>query len=205
MTERPRLTLLLLGEVPDTALQPLGKAGVDASIVPTPAPASLTLATSGRELNRFIDDATSDWVMVVRSHEAVESELAVEIVEAIRSDRAWGYRLSVDDYYCGALLARGRSAGEIRLFPGAREMLVQGTVVRLRNSLRRENFATRAEHAAFLSARFPRHSFLGRGVGFVSSIFRRGAIFRGWTAIGHAWVESAFNVDSSVTEQNLEN
>lgn len=203
MTERPRLAALLLGPVPDSAMQPLRDEGIDLFTIPVPVPAELPLATGGRQLNRFIDEAQSDWIVVLRGGESVGNALAAEIREAIGSDRAWGYRFLVEELYCGVPLpARERSAGEIRLFhrrrarfvadPGAREMHVQGTVVRLRRPLTFIRYASAEEHAAVLAASGARRNRISHLVRFIREAARSGAIFRSASVLRFLWIETQY-------------
>ena len=45
------------------------------------------------ELNRAVDAATADWVLIVRERETVDDALAREIADAMAAGKAWGFRI----------------------------------------------------------------------------------------------------------------
>jgi len=120
------------------------------------------------ELNRAIDAATADWILIVREREVVDEALAREIVRVAGAGTAWGFRIRAVAWYAGKPLHVGRDdGGELRLVHRRHllrrgEMLVQGTVVRLDTVLRSVTFATAEEHRAHLAAKAAPRSALRR-------------------------------------------
>lgn len=120
------------------------------------------------ELNRAIDAATADWILIVREREVIDDALAREIVKVAGAGTAWGFRIRSLAWYAGKPLRAGRDeGGELRLVHRRHllrrgEMLVQGTVVRLDTVLRSVTFASADEHRAHLAAKAAKHSALRR-------------------------------------------
>jgi hypothetical protein len=120
------------------------------------------------ELNRAIDAATTDWILIVREREVIDEPLAREIVRVAGAGTAWGFRIRAVAWYAGKPLHAGRDdAGELRLVHRRHllrrgEMLVQGTVVRLDTVLRSVTFGSAEEHRAHLAAKAAPHSALRR-------------------------------------------
>lgn len=196
------LSVILLGRVPDSALQPLRDAGISVEVITSGEPPSLPLATEGRRLNRLVDGAASDWLLVLREREAVSRDLAAAIASVTASTRAWGYRIAVDEIYRGRRLRRRAGVGEIRLFhrrrarfvadPGAREMMVNGSVVRLHETLVSSSYATARQHAAELRATRAARTRLMQTLTFLRAA-PAAAAGGGWNAVVYTWVESGFS------------
>src|SRR4029077_17368110 len=53
------------------------------------------------ELNRAVDAATDDWILVVRAREVVDDALAKEIADAMSAAKAWGFRIRSTPLYAG--------------------------------------------------------------------------------------------------------
>ncbi|HEV3485401.1 MAG TPA: hypothetical protein VG106_08340, partial [Vicinamibacterales bacterium] len=51
------------------------------------------------ELNRAIDAATADWILIVREREVIDDALADEILAAASSGKAWGFRIRSVVFY----------------------------------------------------------------------------------------------------------
>lgn len=195
------LSVIALGSVPDAALQPLRQTGLAVELRSTDAASTMDLATEGRGLNVHIDAAVSDWVLLLRENEAVTASLAAELRAAVDAEKAWGYRLVRQDYYRGRPLAAASATGEIRLFhrrrarfvadAGAREMLVQGTVIRLRHPLCVQRYASVGDHMDQLLARKRRRPLPFHLAAFVAAA-PRAALGGGTNAVVFAWVESRF-------------
>ena len=165
-------------------------------------PAGAALDEHKAELNRAIDAASNDWIVILREHEAVDELLAAEIVRSMSEARAWGFRIRTLPIYRGRPLRLGAGDGEIRLFHRrhyarfearreARAMRVQGTVVRLDSPLRAATFNTSADHREHLAARFVPHSALRQAL-----IFLRNAIaLRTVDAntLAYLWIEAGFD------------
>jgi len=68
------------------------------------------------ELNRAVDAATDDWLLIVREREVVDDAVAREIADAMRAQTAWGFRIRSIPMYAGQPLKIGVTDGELRLF-----------------------------------------------------------------------------------------
>jgi hypothetical protein len=53
------------------------------------------------ELNRAIDAATGDWILIVREREAIDDALAREIAAATAAGKARGFRIRSVPFYVG--------------------------------------------------------------------------------------------------------
>lgn len=153
------------------------------------------------ELHRAIDAASNDWVVVVREREEVSETLAREIAgAAVESPRAWGYRIRTVPLYAGEPLRLGDTAGELRLFHRRHflrrgDLNVQGTVIRLHESLRAVTFATAAEHREYLTANGVPRPVLRRAL-----LFLRNAIGSRTTdrnTLRYLWIEAAFRASAA--------
>ena len=147
------------------------------------------------ELNRALDAASTDWVLVVREREQVDDALAQEVAEAMAAAKAWGFRIQSIPYYAGKPLRIGRAEGELRLMQRRHvlrrgELAVQGTVVRLANPFRSITFASADEHRAHLAERGKPRSFLGRALLFVRYVL--GTRARDANTLRYLWVEAGF-------------
>jgi len=45
------------------------------------------------ELNRAVDAASDDWILIVREREVVDDAIAKEIASAMSAAKAWGFRI----------------------------------------------------------------------------------------------------------------
>src|SRR5687768_3772241 len=147
------------------------------------------------ELNRALDAASTDWVLVVREREQVDDALAQEVAEAMAAAKAWGFRIQSIPYYAGKPLRIGRAEGELRLMQRRHvlrrgELAVQGTVVRLAHPFRSITFASADEHRAHLAERGKPRSFLGRALLFVRYVL--GTRARDANTLRYLWVEAGF-------------
>jgi len=196
------LTLLAVGHLPASAIESLLRRLPPIEAIELPLPPRVTLEDHKAELNRAIDAASNDWILIVREHEVVDDTLAVEITQAMSESRAWGYRIRTIPIYCGRPLRVAAEQGEIRLFHRrhyarfearreARVMRVQGTIVRLEAPLRAVTFATREEHREYLDARFAPHSSLRRSLVFVRDAIALRAVDR--NTLGYLWIEAGFD------------
>jgi hypothetical protein len=119
------------------------------------------------ELNRAVDAATDDWLLIVREREVVDDAIAREITDAMRAQTAWGFRIRSIPMYAGKPLRIGVTEGELRLFHRRHllrrgELGVQGTVIRLNNVLRSMSFGSADEHRDYLKKNGVPHSLLRR-------------------------------------------
>ena len=154
------------------------------------------IAKHRAELNRALDAASTDWVLIVREREQVDDALAQEIAEAMRAAKAWGFRIRSTAFYAGKPLQLTRDEGELRLMHRRHllrrgELAVQGTVIRLAHALRSMTFATTEEHRAFLAERANARTWFARALVFVS--FAIGTRARDANTLRYLWVEAGFH------------
>jgi hypothetical protein len=148
------------------------------------------------ELNRAIDAASGDWILIVRERETVDDALAREIAAATTAGKARGFRIRSIPYYAGKPLQIGASS-ELRLLHRryylrfAKEMQVQGTVVRLEEPLRSQSFASAEEHRAYLEKNAVPHSWLRRALLFAHDAVVTRA--RDANTLRYLWIESGFD------------
>jgi hypothetical protein len=148
------------------------------------------------ELNRALDAASTDWVLIVREREVVDDALAQEIAEAMKAARAWGFRIAAIPVYAGQPLRIGRNDGELRLVQRRHvlrrgELAVQGTVVRLTHALRSVTFASYDEHRKHLAERAAPHSTLRRVLLFLRDVLATRAHDR--NTLRYLWIEAGFD------------
>ena len=154
------------------------------------------------ELNRAIDAATSDWILVVREREVIDAPLAKEIAEAAAAAKARGFRVRSIPFYAGKPLRIGRDPGEVRLFHRRyymrfadkgewTELMIQGAVVRLHNVLRSITFESAAAHREYLGKRGVPHSSLRRVLLFLRyAVSARAVDTNTWQ---YLWIEAAYD------------
>lgn len=148
------------------------------------------------ELNRAIDAASGDWIVIVREREVVDDALATEIAAATAAGKARGFRIRSIPFYAGKPLRIGES-NELRLFHRryymryAKEMQVQGTVVRLEQPLRSQSFASAEEHRAYLEKNAVPHSWLRRALLFAHDVAVTRA--RDGNTLRYLWIEAGFD------------
>jgi hypothetical protein len=201
MSRPARLTLIALGAGSAESAAALEARFAATRTVELPFPAHARLESAASDLNRAIDEAAADWVLVLRAGEIVTPALAEELGAAVERQRAWGFRLRAETHCCGSILRDRDEEGDVRLFhtrharftPGGRDPKVQGSVVRLCSPLVVRRFATTAEHQAFLSENGVPHSTLRRILIFMHRLFAERLLFRGANAVRHAWMEAGFD------------
>ena len=148
------------------------------------------------ELNRAIDAATGDWILIVREREVVDDALAREIAAATTAAKARGFRIRSIPFYAGKPLRVGASA-ELRLLHRryymrfAKEMQVQGTVVRLEEPLRSQSFASVEEHRQYLEKNAVPHSLLRRLLLFAHHVVVTRALDA--NTLRYLWIEAGFD------------
>jgi hypothetical protein len=153
------------------------------------------LAKHRAELNRALDAASTDWTLVVREREVVDDALAQEVLEAMTAAKAWGFRIASVPFYAGAPLRIGRHEGELRLMHRRHvlrrgDLLVQGTVVRLKNALRSVTFASYDEHRKHLEERAARVSPVLRALQFLRYLLATRTLDR--NTLRYLWIEAAY-------------
>lgn len=149
------------------------------------------------ELNRAIDAASTDWVLIIRERETVDETLAGEIALAARDAKAWGFRIRSTPVYAGKPLLLASDDGELRLFQRRHllrrgDLAVQGTVVRLAQALQSITFATADEHRQHLANKAAPHSALRRALLFVRYVLSTRA--RDANTLRYLWIEAGFDV-----------
>ncbi|HMC23251.1 MAG TPA: hypothetical protein VKL19_15465 [Thermoanaerobaculia bacterium] len=187
------LSIVTLGHIHSDAIEPLTPHFSRIEQLVTDLPARVAFADKRAELNRAIDAASSDWILILREREFVDSPLGAEIAGAIAAADAWGFRIRVVPLYAGRPLRLGSDAGELRLFQRRHllrrgELGVQGTVIRLRNALQARTFDSAEEHRAYLSKTGVPHSVVRRMLLFL----RNARTFDGNT-LRYLWIEAGFD------------
>jgi len=148
------------------------------------------------ELNRAIDAAGGDWILIVREREVVDDALAQEIAAATAAGKARGFRIRSIPFYAGKPLRIGET-NELRLLHRryylryAKEMQVQGTVVRLEHPLRSQSFASVDEHREYLEKNAVPHSWLRRLLLFLHDTVVTRA--RDANTLRYLWIEAGFD------------
>ncbi len=151
------------------------------------------LSEKRAELNRAIDAASSDWLLILRQREGIDAALAEEIGASIAAADAWGFRIRVVPLYAGKPLRLGRDAGELRLFQRRHllrrgDLAVQGPVIRLQHPLLARTFDSSEEHRAYLEKKGVPHSALRR-----SLLFLRNARTLDANTLRYLWIEAGFD------------
>lgn len=150
------------------------------------------------ELNRAVDAATADWVLIVREREIIDEALAQEIADAVSASKAWGFRIRSVPYYAGQPLRIGRDEGELRLLQRRHllrrgELAVQGTVVRMQHGLHSVTFATPDEHRTHLAERGQPRSRLRQVWTFTR--YALSSRTRDRNTLRYLWVEAGFSLE----------
>lgn len=189
-----QLSIVTLGDVHSAAFEPLALHLTRLEHVVTNLPGRASLTENRAELNRAIDAAANDWILVLREREHVGEALAAEIAGVMDAGEAWGFRLRLQVLYAGKPLKFGASEpGELRLFHRRHflrrgELAVQGTVVRLRNALEARSFESCEEHLAWLQKRGVPHSTIRRTL-----LFLRNARTLDANTLHYVWIEAGFD------------
>jgi hypothetical protein len=187
------LSIIALGHIHTDAIEPLTPYVQRLEQLVTDLPPRTPLAERRAEINRAVDAASSDWILILREREFVDPELAREIADAIGRAAARGFRLRVLPLYAGRPLRLGERAGDLRLFHRRYllrrgEIAVQGTVIRLTHPLRARTFESAAEHMAYLQERGVPHSALRRTLRFL-----RNARTLDRNTLRYLWIEAGFD------------
>lgn len=191
------LSIVAIGHVHAESLLPLTELFAPVEQLVLDIPAHAALEPHRAELNRAVDAASGDWILIVREHESVTQPLAAEIAAAaVAAPRAWGMRIRSVAYYAGAPLLLGpAAAGEVRLFHRRHllrrgEINVQGTVVRLEEVFRSITFATPQEHWSYLSEHASRSVAPRRLLSFLRNAI--GSAVTDRNTLRYLWIEAAF-------------
>jgi len=160
------------------------------------------LSSHRAEVNRAIDAASTDWVLIVREREVIDEALAKEIAAAAAAAKARGFRIRSVPFYGGKPLRIGKDPGEVRLFHRRyymrfadkgewRELMIQGAVVRLHNILRSITFDSAAAHHEYLAKSGVPHSALRRVLLFMRyALSARALDANTWR---YLWIEAGFD------------
>ncbi len=188
-----RLSVITLGHIHTDALDPLTPHFSRIEQLVIDVPPRVALAERRAEINRAIDAASSDWVLILREREFVDAALAGEIAGSIARTDAWGFRIRVVPLYAGKPLHLGRDSGEVRLFHRRHllrrgEIAVQGTVIRLEHPLGARSFDSVEEHRAYLQQRGVPHSSLRRLL-----LFLRDARTLDANTLRYLWIEAGYD------------
>lgn len=155
------------------------------------------------ELNRAIDAATNDWILIIREREIIDDALAGEVAEAAGDAKARGFRIRSVPFYRGRQLRIGGDGGEVRLLHRRyymryankgewQQLAIQGSVVRLANILRSNSFESTAAHREQIE----------RSGGVPHSSLRHALLFLRYAAaartldgntLRYLWIEAAFD------------
>jgi hypothetical protein len=191
-----RLGVITLGHVHAEELEPLTKHFEHLEQLVLDIAPRASLEEHRAELNRAVDAATDDWLLILREREVVDEPLAIEIAEAMQASKAWGFRIRSIPIYAGKPLRLGGEEGELRLFHRRHllrrgDVAVQGTVVRLKNVLRSVSFDSSAAHREQLSKTGVPHSGLRHVLLFIR--YALGAKTLDANTLRYLWIEAAYD------------
>ena len=189
---KPQLSVVCLGHVHNEAIEPLTAHLSRLEQIVTNLPGDVSLNESRAEINRAIDAAANDWILILRERETIGDALAAELSRAITESRAWGYRVATTPIYAGKPL-RVDAEGELRLFQ-RRHLLrrgalhVEGSVVRMNNAFHAMTFESVESHRAYLEKTAARRSAPARVL-----VFLRNARTVDAHTLRYLWIESGFD------------
>lgn len=197
-----RLSVIALGDVHAEDLQPLTTRFEHIEQLVLDIAPRDPLSSHRAELNRAIDAATADWMLIVREREVIGEALAQEIHDAAAAGKARGFRIRSIPFYTGKPLHVSRDEGEVRLFHRRNymryankgewdEITVQGSVVRLAHALQSVTFATADEHRTHLASKAAPHSLLRRLLRFAGYVIATRA--RDANTLRYLWIEAGFD------------
>src|SRR5438270_592986 len=89
-----RLGVITLGHVHAEELEPLTRHFEHLEQLVLDITPRAPLADHRAELNRAVDAATADWLLVVREREVVDEPLPIDSAEVTEAAKAWGFRPS---------------------------------------------------------------------------------------------------------------
>jgi hypothetical protein len=187
------LSIVTLGHIHTEAIESLTSHCSRLEQLVTDLAPRVSFAEKRAELNRAIDAASSDWILIMREREFVDGALAGEIARMMAAADAWGFRIRVTPIYAGKPLRLGGDAGELRLFHRRHlirrgDFSVQGTVIRLQHPLMARTFDSAEEHRAYLEKRGVPHSSLRRAL-----LFLRSARTFDRNTLRYLWIEAGFD------------
>jgi hypothetical protein len=203
-----RLSIIALGHVHAEDLAPLTTRFTHIEQLVLDIAPRDELSRHRAELNRAIDAATADWLLIVRERETIDEELATEIAHAVSEAKARGFRIRSIPFYAGKPLLLEEGTGEVRLFHRRNylrhankgeweEITVQGSVVRLGHTFRSVTFATEEEHRTHLAAKGRSRPAVKRALLFARYVI--GTRVRDANTLRYLWIEAAYDVTVRVT------
>lgn len=187
------LSVVALGHIHTESIEPLTAHLTHLEQVMTNLRPRVDLASARAELNRAVDAAAHDWILILREREFVDRDLAAEIAASMQTSDAWGFRIRAQPLYSGKPLRLGSDAGELRLFHRRHllrrgELGVQGTVVRLKMPLQARTFDSPREHREYLAKTAVPHSSLRRAL-----LFLRNARTLDANTLRYLWIDAAYD------------
>ena len=197
-----QLSVITLGQVHAEALEPLTPHFTKLEQLVLDVAPREPLAKHRAELNRAIDAASADWLLILREREAIDRALAEEIANSVKEARVWGFRVRSVPWYGDRPLRIGKDPGEVRLFHKRHymrfadrgeweELTVQGTVVRLEQSLRSVTFESASAHREYLAKTGVPHSGLRRTLLFVRYFLSTRTF--DLNTLRYLWIEAGFD------------
>ncbi|HEY0592163.1 MAG TPA: hypothetical protein VGE86_05615 [Thermoanaerobaculia bacterium] len=204
------VTVFTLGGIREGAGAALRDSFSAVEVLPIDLPPGASLAASQPALRAEVNRAANDWILLLREGERVTARGAAEMGASVTEPpKAWGFRLRIAPTCGGApLLLDPGISGEIRFFHrrharfdlrGRGEMNVEGTVLRLREPLERELFASHEAHRAWLAAHGVPHSALRRTLLFAKRALVTRALFRSGTTLRWLWDEAGWDLGSEAS------
>lgn len=192
-----RLAIVTLGHVHAEDLAPLTTRFEHLEQLVLDIPPRDELNRHRAELNRAIDAASADWILIVREREMIDEPLAAEIFQATAAGIAWGFRIRSVVMYGGKPLRIAHDDRELRLFHRRHllrrgELAVQGTVVRMKSELHSMSFASAAEHRDHLARNAASHSTFRRVLLFSRYLLATRTLDR--NTLKYLWIEAGYDV-----------
>ena len=154
------------------------------------------------EFNRAVDAASADWILILREREKISADLAGEVATAAKEAKAWGFRARLEVLYAGKPLKLRTGGGEVRLFHKRHymrfankgewdELMIQGTIVWLRNPLHAVSFESVEAHHETLAKTHVPHSGLRRVLLFLRNAAGNRTLDR--STLRYIWTEAGFD------------
>ena len=197
-----QLSIITLGHVHTDDLEPLTPHFTKLEQLVLDIHPRHPLSQHRAEFNRAVDAASADWILIVREREKITGELAAEIAGAASDAKAWGFRARLEVLYAGQPLKLRTGEGEVRLFHKRHylrfankgewdELMIQGTIVWLRNPLQAISFESAQAHYEMLAKTQVPHSGLRRLLLFLRDAAGNRTLDR--NTLRYIWTEAGFD------------